>query len=80
MDARTRSPSAPSPAGSVAPQSFYLHFATIDELLWDVYAREYAAPTERLTSAPTQPASRTDVSSPSARRTAKPWSIPSHTS
>jgi AcrR family transcriptional regulator len=24
----------------VAPQSFYPHFATIDELLWDVYARE----------------------------------------
>jgi hypothetical protein len=24
----------------VAPQSFYLHFATIDELLWDVYASE----------------------------------------
>jgi hypothetical protein len=25
----------------VAPQSFYLHVATIDELLWDVYAREW---------------------------------------
>jgi AcrR family transcriptional regulator len=35
----------------VAPQSFYLHFATIDELLWDVYAREYATLTERSTSA-----------------------------
>jgi AcrR family transcriptional regulator len=35
----------------VAPQSFYLHFDTIDELLSDVCAREYATLTERLTGA-----------------------------
>jgi AcrR family transcriptional regulator len=25
----------------VAPQSLYLHFSGVDELLWEVYCREY---------------------------------------
>ncbi len=35
----------------VAPQSFYLHFDGVDSLLWDVYAREFSALTERLAAA-----------------------------
>lgn len=34
-----------------APQSFYLHFPTVDALLWELYAREFASLTARLTEA-----------------------------
>jgi AcrR family transcriptional regulator len=35
----------------VSPQSFYLHFSSLDDLLWEVYAREYDALTAKLTAA-----------------------------
>lgn len=35
----------------IAPQSFYLHFATVEELLWEVYVRTSAALAERLEAA-----------------------------
>ncbi len=35
----------------VSPQSFYLHFDKIDELLWEVYAREYGILTAELAAA-----------------------------
>ena len=35
----------------VAPQSFYLHFATVDRLLWEVYTREFDTLTDRLAAA-----------------------------
>ena len=34
-----------------SPQSFYLHFASVDDLLWELYKEQYAALTEELAAA-----------------------------
>jgi AcrR family transcriptional regulator len=40
-------------AVGAAPQSFYLHFPSVDALLWEVYDMEFAHLTERLSAAAT---------------------------